>query len=114
MSVQRSKGTEFENRVAKYLNEQTYEGKKVVVRNEFSSPLGDLSGTPFTIECKAHKSIQLAPAVEQSKKASIKTGKPPVVINKRPNKNVSEAYVTMDLETFAKILTLIGEQEIPL
>jgi len=101
MNKARAKGTEFESAVTNYLIESGFEHAH---RLPLGSPLGDVAGTPMTIEAKNHKEMALGTWVKQAENSSLKTGKRWAVVHKRRGKNVSQAYVTMSLETFAELL----------
>jgi hypothetical protein len=101
MSKARAKGSMFETEVTFYLNNN---GQEHAHRNPLNSPLGDIGGTPMTIEAKNHKEMALGTWMKQAEESSILTSRPPVVVHKRRGKNVSQAYVTMTLETFAELL----------
>ena len=100
MSKSRAKGTLYENIVRDYLKEN---GWPETERLDFSSPLGDLSGS-IVIECKSTRALSISTWIEQARKASGRALKPFVVIHKRAQKNVSQSYVTTELEQFLPFL----------
>ena len=92
----RQKGTGWENEIKSYL---LTHGFPLASREDFSSPLGDIRGTPVTLEAKNCQTITLGAWMTQVKKADVKTGRDmPVIVAKRRNANVKEAYFVTDLE----------------
>ena len=87
-----------------------------VAREDFSSPLGDLRGLGVTCECKDRKSITLSDFMTQVKKSDAKTGRDmPVIVVKKRNANVKEAYFVTDLEHGAilmKALEICREKDL--
>jgi deferrochelatase/peroxidase EfeB len=66
---------------------------------------GDFVNTdPFLVEAKACARIELAAFVDQVAKAAKKQSKLPVVIIKRRNKPVGDAYVVMQLADWIAML----------
>lgn len=101
MSKQRAKGTRGENEVRDYLREWFPE----VEREDFSSPLGDLKGTPATIEVKSRATIEPSTFLAQVNRADAKTGRGmPVVVCKRPRRPIAEAFAFTDLQHMARLL----------
>jgi Holliday junction resolvase len=103
MSKTRDKGRRFENEVVDYLVENGFE---YAVRNELNSPVGDIGNVPVVLECKNHKTMTLAEWCDQAQRSSEKANKPWFVVHKRIRKNIKQAYVTTDLEQFAKMLAI--------
>jgi len=68
--------------------------------------VGDIDGvTGFTIECKAHKALDLAGWSDEAECERVNGRQPfAAVIAKRRNKPTGAAYVVMSLETFARLL----------
>lgn len=98
----RQLGTAFENLVKGYLREN---GFPEADREDFSSPLGDIKNTPSTLECKDRKSITLGAFLIQVKKSDEKTGRGmPVVVVKKKQANIKDAYFVTDLEHGALLL----------
>lgn len=104
MSKERALGTNFENLCRDYLNSsELFDGR--ISREDFSSPLGDLRGTCATIECKDRKSLTLSAFMAQVQKSDTKTGHGmPIVIAKKRNANIRDAYFLTDLEHGAILL----------
>jgi hypothetical protein len=100
LSKSRAKGTLYENLVRDHFQEK---GWPETERLEFSSPLGDLTGS-IVMECKSTKALSLSTWIEQARKASGRASKPFVVIHKRAQKHVSQSYVTTELEQFLPFL----------
>lgn len=102
---QKRKGSEFERAVVNYLSDYF-----PTIERRFNAGAaldkGDLAGIPFTvIECKNHKTLKLAEWLdrldEQMENANAFRG---VVIAKRINKPVSEAYAVMPLLLWAELM----------
>ena len=92
----RQLGTAWEGEIKNYLRTH---GFPEADREDFSSPLGDIKGTPVTLEAKNCKSLTWGAWVIQVKKADAKTGRNmPVIVAKKRNANVKEAYFMTDLE----------------
>jgi hypothetical protein len=101
VSKTRRTGTDHENQTRDYLNANGFG----VEREAFSSPLGDLKGAPATIECKSHKHITLSDFLEQTKRSDARTGHDmPIVVVKRRQHNIKDAYFVTDLEHGARLL----------
>lgn len=73
---------------------------------------GDLVGIPgWTVEAKATKALDLAQGLAEASKEQANAGAPfACVIHKRRNNAAGEAYVTMTLDTWIK---LVATQEPP-
>lgn len=106
MSRTRQKGTAFETEVVRFLQSM---GMDEAERNVLNSPLGDIRNLPMVLECKNHKTMELAEWVDQAAASGARVGKLHAVIHKRRGKNVSKAYVTMELKDFAVLLKLLQE-----
>ena len=109
----RRTGTAWEGEVKSYLQSH---GFPAAEREDFSSPLGDIRNTPVTLECKACASITLGPWMVQVKKSDAKTKRDmPVIVAKKRNANVKEAYFVTDLEHGAilmKALEICREKDL--
>lgn len=67
--------------------------------------VGDLHAWPFVLEAKAEKEFRLPAYVAQANKEARHAGYPyGVAVVKAPRKNIRDAYVVMDLATFARVL----------
>lgn len=97
----KQKGTAFETLIADYL--RTY--FPTVERRALNGATdrGDIAGVPrLVIECKNHKTMNLAGWLDEAERERLNAREPVgVVIHKRRGKSDPRAqYVTMDLETF--------------
>lgn len=100
------KGTTWERAVAEYLRERVgYFASAERAPRWGSVDKGDLVGTgPFTIECKATKTLALAQFVDEAEVESQNAGTEyGVAVVKRRQKGVDQGYVVMTLETFATL-----------
>jgi hypothetical protein len=106
VSRSRAKGTSFENDVVEFLQENGFPKAK---RLPFASPLGDIKGTPIVLEAKNQKTMKLPEWLEQATKSGSRAGFIAAVVHKRARKNVSKAYVTMELDQFTQLLQAVAE-----
>ena len=106
MSKTRQKGTSFETEVVRFLQCM---GLTEAERNVLNSPLGDIKNLPIVVECKNHRTMTLAEWVDQAAASGTRVGKMHAVVHKRRGKNVSKAYVTMELKDFAVMLKVFEE-----
>lgn len=99
-AANKAKGTRFEREVADYL--RIFFPKAERAPRWGSVDKGDLVNTgPFTFECKAVRSIDLASFVDQANVEAKNANTPyGVAVVKRRNKSIGDAYVVMDLDTF--------------
>ncbi len=106
----KAKGTAFETAIVNYLNEGHPVGAS---RLPLSGPVdkGDIvvhsgpTSRVSTIQAKAVKAIDLAGFVDDANKQSAAAGTwMGVAVVKRRGKNIKDAYVVMDLETFRRVL----------
>jgi Holliday junction resolvase len=86
MSKSRAKGTGFENDVVEFLRENGFVKAK---RLPFSSPLGDIQGTPIVLEAKNQKTMKLPEWLEQAAKSGAKAGLLCAVVHKRARKGTA-------------------------
>ena len=109
MSASRRKGTAWESAVVEFLREH---GFPYAERRVLSGSLdrGDLTGLPgVMVECKAEKSIDLAGYMDEVKVQTVNAGAQlGVAVVKRRNRPPKDAYVVMDLATFAELLAEVG------
>lgn len=93
----RAKGTRWESAVRKALVRVWPEVERTGSR---AYELGDFSRTGrYVIEAKDHAKITLAAFMDQAKKAAARiAGSVPIVIIKRRNKSVGQAYVVYELD----------------
>ena len=101
MSKTRAKGTAFESEVVNFLKSQ---GFNEAERNILNSPLGDIKNVPMVLECKNQKTMTLSEWMQQAENSGKKAGKLHAIVHKRRGKNVSKAYVTMELDQFTELL----------
>lgn len=116
MSRQKQKGTAFETAVTRWL--QWALGDPTIHRETLhgSKDRGDIGGViidgePVTIEAKSHRRMELAEWMREAEtEAGNMDGVLPVVVHKRSGvgiqsrEGVGSQWVTMTLETFARIL----------
>lgn len=108
----KQKGTRWESAVAKFLQSKGFPVWRMAqtgVEDE-----GDLGGLPsWAFECRDRQKIDLAKNVKDAnQRAQAKGALYGVTVIKKRNATVGDAYVAMDLETFARILERIeGENE---
>lgn len=102
MSKSRAKGTSFESAIVEVLNKEGFpEAKRPGPINwEF----GDIENLPVVLEAKNHQTMALAAWMKQAEIASVKAGKPFVVIHKRKGKNARKAYATQEFDTWLMFL----------
>ncbi|MBA0054315.1 hypothetical protein E0L36_26725 [Streptomyces sp. AJS327] len=124
----KAKGTAHETAVRHYLNdvlgqyrddwkEAGYPWRDPRDPNNVTRPaqtgvkdVGDLHAWPAVLECKAEKEFRLPAYVAQANKEARNAGFPlGVAVVKAPRKNIKDAYVVMDLETFAQVLRQLRE-----
>lgn len=74
--------------------------------------VGDLHAWPFVLECKAEREFRLPAYVAQANKEARHAGAEyGVAVVKAPRKNIKDAYVVMDLETFGRVLNRLRNGE---
>lgn len=94
----RNKGANFERRVAADLREIFPEAKRGFQTRGGTAEAPDVDGTPFYIECKAHKKVDREAAYAQALQGSIgKTNNIPVAICKDDRKPPVVRMVLGDL-----------------
>ncbi|MFB7947014.1 hypothetical protein ACFC6L_19100 [Kitasatospora phosalacinea] len=124
------KGTSWETAVADYLNEQLGQYRELwkggdravrwkdpldpdnVRRNvqEGAADIGDLGVRPFTGECKAEKSYDLAAYVRQAEAEAKNAGLPfGVAYVKRPRAKTEDGYAVTSIRTHAAIVKALRE-----
>lgn len=106
MSKQSAAGARFVREVVAYLVGQGVPAR----RAETYSPNGDIYGIPsVSVECKAHATLELPKWLAQSTTSALRQGGLiPIVVHKRRNKGTKEAYVTMNLDSFVRLLGNVG------
>lgn len=98
----REKGTRWESKLLPVLRRAWPNAQRTGSR---AYERGDFEYTDeYVIEAKDHKRITLADFMDQAKRAAerVGAGAIPVVIAKRRNKNVKQAYVIQELDDWIK------------
>lgn len=104
---QKAKGTRWESAVVTFLRDLGFsEARREVQRGRLD--VGDVGGFPsWALECKAYKTVgfsALAEFVTQAKREAENAGKPwGAVVLKRPRGGTADAFVIMDLATWAEV-----------
>lgn len=111
-NANKEKGTRWESALVKHFGEHGIPARRVAQSGQLDS--GDLHGIdPFVGQAKNYKSIVdgiregVAGANVQAKRAGQPYG---VAFVKRPGKGTSEAYAVMDIETFTRLLSELGNR----
>jgi hypothetical protein len=104
-SAPKRKGSAFERDVVGYLREHGFPDAERAYGAGRPEDVGDIAGIPgVTVECKATKSIDLAGFVDEAEHERLNARQPvAVVVVKRRGKSTAQAYVVMDLVTFARL-----------
>jgi len=110
----KAKGTAFETAIVNYLNEPKHplgQGSARRLPPHGSIDKGDVEyvvGSDcfiVTLQAKAQKAFDLAGWVDAAKEQSVAADSMwGVAVVKRPKKNIKDAYVVMDLETFKSMM----------
>jgi hypothetical protein len=105
-SPQRRKGSRFELDVVAYLREHGFPYAERAYGAGRPEDVGDIDGVAgFVVECKAHKSIDLAGFIDEADRERSHARQPfAVVIAKRRNKSTGESYVVMPLSQFCCLI----------
>ncbi len=105
-SPERRKGNAFELAIVGYLREHGFPFAERAYGAGRPLDVGDIDGVVgWTLEAKAHKSIDLAGFMDEAERERLNGRRPnAAVIAKRRGKPVSDAYVVLTLETFARLL----------
>jgi len=110
-SPQKRKGSAFELAVARYLTSAGVPCERT--RAGWSDDRGDLDGpglTGWAVECKDHGRIDLAGFTDQAESEAVNkagaTGRAinPVVVIKRRNRSVADAYCVVPLAVLAQLI----------
>ncbi len=109
MSVQQT-GSAWESKVVKYLSERGLDARRSEAR-EGRNDIGDVVGLGrWALDCKDHARFALATWVKQARQERVNARKPlSAVIVRRRGGRVEDAYVVMDLATFATLENYINE-----
>lgn len=105
-SPQARMGSQFEREVVAYLNAHGFPYAERAYGAGRPADVGDIDGVVgWTIECKAHKSIDLAGFIDEAETERTNGNRcNAAVIAKRRGKPTADAYVVMPLSTFARTL----------
>lgn len=102
----KARGTRFESDVVGFLRDRGLPARRVAQTGRLDT--GDIHGiSPFILQAKAYKDLTaafrdgLAGAKEQAPRAGEPFG---AAVVKRPRKSTGDAYVVLDLESFARLL----------
>lgn len=123
MGANKDKGTRHESAVVNYLNKAlgnlNADGE---ITNQLSPynisrkaqtgarDVGDIWAFPFVVEAKDEAKHDIPGYIRQANKEAGHAKFPyGVAVIKKRNANIKDAYVTMDLETFAKVLWWVRE-----
>jgi hypothetical protein len=105
----KDRGTRWETAVARYLAEQVKDlapARRNAQRGR--RDIGDVWVPGFSIECKDHAKIELASFVDQALSQAINAEEEfGLAVVKRRRRNVAEAYVVTNLETAARLISLV-------
>jgi Holliday junction resolvase len=110
----RRAGTAWETAVARFLRDRGFPADRSPLRGARDE--GDVTGIPgWVIECKAQRTWDLAgwcdEAAREAANAAARAGAYVhrwAVVVKRFRRSVGDAYVVVDLDTFAELLRLAG------
>lgn len=105
-----AKGTAWETAVVNYLKDALGDGRVARAARHGSKDVGDVygltgpDGKPFVVECKAAKKHELAAWMDElaaeKENAGASAG---VLVIKRRQRNVRDAYVVTTLDDFVRI-----------
>jgi hypothetical protein len=100
----RKKGKDGENEVARRLREVYPKTKRAFLSQaRDGAESHDLEGTPWGIEVKFHRRVNIQKALLQAEAACTRSGKPPLVVTKDNRRPI---LVTMYLDDFIRLLRL--------
>jgi hypothetical protein len=105
-AASKRKGSQFERDVVTYLRGHGFRFAERSYGAGRPEDVGDIDGLPgFVLECKAHRSIDLAGWIDEAEHERLNARQPfGVVIAKRRNKSTGDAYAVMTLETFSRLV----------
>lgn len=105
-SPQARKGGQFERDVCTFLREHGHPYAERAYGAGRPGDVGDIDGIPnWCIEAKNHKTIDLAGFMAEAERERLNGRRlNAAVIAKRRGKSVADAYVVIDLTTFARLL----------
>lgn len=98
------KGDIFERAVVAYLREHGFPDAARAYGAGRPDGVGDIAEVPgFVIECKAHRTLDLAAFMDQATREAGARSVIPVVVAKRRGQDTGSAYVVLRLSDFARI-----------
>jgi Holliday junction resolvase len=102
----KAKGSLFEREVCAYLRENGHPYAERHYGAGRPDDVGDIDGiVGWTIEAKAHKSIDLAGFVDEVERERVNGRRSfAAVVAKRRGKPTADAYVVLSLSTFARLV----------
>ena len=103
---QKRKGSQFERHVVDFLRGHGFPHSERSYGSGRPDDRGDIDGIPgFTLECKAHRTIDLAGFVDEAERERANARQRfAAAIVKRKNKPVASSYVVMSLSDFARLV----------
>lgn len=114
MTTNKAKGTAWETAVCRYLNgalgEDNPHSLRFVKRQAQAGvkDVGDVWASPFALECKDEAKHNFPGYIRQANSEALNAGMPyGVAVVKKRRANAGDAYVVMDLATFARVLAAL-------
>jgi hypothetical protein len=104
----KARGARFEREVVACLRDNGHPYAERAYGAGRPRDVGDIDGLPgFALECKAHRSIDLAGFMNEAaaEADNLGDGVVPVVIAKRRGKPITDAYVVMQLGDWAQLVS---------
>ena len=102
----KAKGSAFEREVVAYLKSHGFPFAERHYGAGRPADVGDVDGVVgFTIECKAHKALDLAGWTDEAERERVNGRRRfAAVVAKRRCKPVAQSYVVMNLATFTRLV----------
>lgn len=97
--MQRTKGATFERWLANVLRKLWPLAKRGIGQARSAGEVADVEGTPYWVEAKHHKVVNIRAAMRQAMEAS--DGRRPIVVSKCNNE---EPLVTMTLDDWVELV----------
>lgn len=115
MSANKAKGTSYESQIRLFLNDNGFPNARRQVLHG-SNDTGDIEGIQsihgsIILQCKNHKSMQLAEWLKQTKHQGELASALPILVHKRKGsgiKSTGQQYVTMELDDLLTLLKQAG------
>ncbi len=106
---QRTKGAAFERLVANLLKPLWAEARRGLVQSRAAGEDSDVTGTPFWIECKAHRQVSIPAAYAQATAAKAQRAdpRPALVVSKNDR---GEVLATMSLADWMQLVERAQDQ----